>query len=179
MNTGTSKQARIVLLTGDGRGKTTSALGMALRAVGHGLRVCVIQFIKQSETGEARALRLLPGVEVHVCGCGFVFPTDSGDTRSRHRAAAESGLALAREKLADPQTAMVVLDEICGAVALGLLPSQTVLDCTRAANSGKIIVLTGRDAPQEFIDLADTVSHINELKHGFNANLPAQPGVEF
>lgn len=170
----------MVLLTGDGKGKTTSAFGMALRAVGHGLRVCLIQFIKQSaDTGEARALRLLPGVELHICGHGFVRPTDAGNTREQHCAAAEAGLALAREKLADPQTDMVLLDEICQAVALGLLPLQSVLDGLHTAASGKLIVLTGRDAPQALIDLADTVSHISELKHAFNAGRPAQPGIEF
>jgi len=170
----------MILLTGDGKGKTSSALGMVLRAVGHGLRVCVIQFIKQSaDTGEARALRLLPGVDLHICGNGFVFPSDAATVREQHCAAAGGGLARAREKLADPHIGMVVLDELCSAVALGLLPEQAVLDCLRAAPGGKIIVLTGRDAPQALIDLADTVSHIHELKHGFYANLPARPGVEF
>lgn len=174
-----SKQVRIILLTGDGKGKTSSALGMALRAVGHGLRVCVIQFIKHDDTGEARALRLLPGAEIHLCGNGFVFPSDDGGARGKHCAAAMAGLALARDKLADPQTGMVILDEICQATALGLLPEQAVLDSLHAAAAGKIIILTGRGASQAFIDLADTVSHIHATKHGFYANLPAQPGVEF
>ena len=174
------RQTRIILLTGVGKGKTTAALGMALRAVGHGLRVCVIQFIKQSaETGEARALRLLPDIEHHLCGRGFVRSAETEDVRGRHCAAATDGLARARERLSDVQTEMVILDEICGAIALGLLPVQPVLDCLRAAADGKIIVLTGRDAPQALIDLADTVSHIHSVKHGFNAHLPARAGVEF
>ena len=178
--TDTGQRPRVVLLTGDGKGKTTSALGMVLRAAGHGLRVCVIQFIKQcGDTGEVRALRLLPGVALHICGNGFVRPSDSGGVRCRHRAAAEDGLALARAALADPQTEMVILDEICGAVALGLLPVQDVLDTLHTAADGKIIILTGRDAPKEFVALADTVSDIHALKHGFDAHRPAQPGVEF
>ena len=175
-----NQHTRIILLTGDGKGKTSSALGMALRAVGHDLRVCVIQFIKQSaDTGEARALPLLPGVELHLCGNGFVLPSDADVTRKKHCAAAGEGLALAQEKLADPHIGMIILDEICSAVALGLLPEQAVLDCLRTASDGKIIVLTGRDASHALIGLADTVSHIREVKHGFNARLPAQPGVEF
>ena len=175
-----NQKTRIVLLTGDGKGKTSSALGMVLRAVGHGLRTSVIQFIKQStDTGEARALRLLPGVELHVCGNGFVRPSDGGDTWATHCAAAEDGLACARAALADPQIAMVLLDEICEAIALGLLSLQSVLDSVQTATVGKIIILTGRTAPQAFIDLADTVSHIHALKHAFDTHRPAQPGVEF
>jgi len=171
---------RIILLTGDGKGKTTSALGMALRAVGHGLRVCVIQFIKQdADTGEARALRLLPGVEHHLCGKGFVFSSDAETVREQHCASAGGGLARAREKLADPHIAMVILDEICEAVALGLLDEQDVLDCIHAAADGTIIILTGRHATPALIALADTASQIYALKHGFYANIPAQPGVEF
>jgi cob(I)alamin adenosyltransferase len=108
-----------------------------------------------------------------------VFLSDATPIREKHCVAAGGGLALAREKLADPHIAMVVLDEICSTVALGLLPEQAVLDCLQTAADGKIIVLTGRDAPQALIDLADTVSHIQEVKHGFTVALPAQPGVEF
>ena len=175
-----NQNRRVVLLTGDGKGKTSSALGMVLRAAGHGMRVRVIQFIKQSDdTAEARALRMLPGVELHVCGNGFVFRSDPDDTRERHCAAAADGLALAQAALADPHTEMVVLDEICGATALGLLPLQAVLDSLHNATPGKVIILTGRNAPQELIDVADTVSHIHMQKHGFYTHHPAQPGVEF
>ncbi|MCL1920875.1 MAG: cob(I)yrinic acid a,c-diamide adenosyltransferase [Kiritimatiellaeota bacterium] len=174
-----TEHPRIILLTGDGKGKTTAAFGMALRAAGHGLRVCVIQFIKQSDdTGEARALRLLPGTELHVCGKGFVRQSDSDTLRGSHCAAAAAGLALAREKLADAATHVVVLDELCSVPALGLLPLQPILDCLAAAAPGKVIILTGRDASQALIDLADTVSHIHAVKHPY-PTLPAQPGVEF
>ena len=173
-------QKRVILITGNGKGKTSSAFGMVLRAVGHKMRVSVIQFVKQSaDTGEARTLRSLPSVTHHICGKGFVQPTTLRPERELHRAAAEAGLAVACEKLADPQTDMVVLDEICAAVALGLLPEQTVLESLTAATDGKIIILTGRDAPQSLIDAADTVSHIQAVKHAYDTGLPAQPGVEF
>ena len=172
------KKNRIVLLTGDGKGKTSSALGMVLRAVGHGQRVCVIQFIKNRwDTGEARALALLPGVETHLCGEGFVFP-EGGPSLDAHQRAAGAGLALAAQKLSDPAVGMVVLDEVCGAVALGLLGAQAVCETLKSAALDKVIVLTGRDACQELVAMADTVSRVDCVKHGMNAGWPAQKGVE-
>jgi cob(I)alamin adenosyltransferase len=169
---------RIVLLTGDGKGKTTAALGMVLRAVGHGKRVCVVQFIKRrSDTGESRALALLPGVEQHLCGEGFVRP-EAGAAFATHAEAAREGLRLAAAKLGDPSYGMVVLDEVCGAVACGLLDSAAVLGAIRGAAPGTTVVLTGRDACPELIGLADTVSRIECVKHGYDAGWPAQEGVE-
>ena len=169
---------RTVLITGDGKGKTTSALGMVLRAVGHGQRVCVVQFIKsRRDTGESRALALLAGVEAHVCGEGLVLP-DKGPSADDHRAAAEAGLALAAQKLADPSFGMVVLDEVCGAVALGLLSAQEVLAALKRAAPGTVIVLTGRDACRELVAAADTVSRVESVKHGMDEGWPAQKGVE-
>lgn len=169
---------RIVLLTGDGKGKTSSALGMVLRAAGHGMRVCLIHFIKADRrTGEALALARLPGVEVHFHGLGFVRePTPA--MLARHREAAEQGLVLARERLRSPGTDLVVLDEICGAIALGLLDVRAVAEAVRAARGGMIVILTGRNAPPELIELADTVSRIDAVKHGLDAGFPAQRGVE-
>lgn len=169
---------RIVLITGDGKGKTTSALGMVLRAAGHGLRVCVIQFIKnRGDTGEVRALALLPGVETHLCGEGFVLQK-GGPSHDGHARAAEAGLDLAVLRLSDPTYGMVVLDEICGAMALGLLDVQRVCKVLEGAAPGKVIVLTGRDACQELISLADTVSRVACVKHGMDTGWPAQKGVE-
>jgi cob(I)alamin adenosyltransferase len=169
---------RIILITGDGKGKTTSALGMVLRAVGHGQQVCLIQFVKaRRDTGEARALALLGGVEAHVCGEGFVLP-GQGPSVSAHRMAAEAGLMLAAEKLRNPAFGMVVLDEVCGAVALGLLDVQAVRTLLEEAAPGKVIVITGRDACQELVDMADTVSRVECVKHGMHEGWPAQKGVE-
>lgn len=169
---------RIVLLTGAGKGKTTSALGMVLRAVGHGQRVCVLQFIKRRvDTGEVRAFGKLPGVEIHVCGEGFVM-VRSGPVFEKHARAAREGLRLAALKLRDPAYGMVVLDEVCGAVAYGLLTAQAVREAVEAAAPGQTVVLTGRDACQELIGLADTVSRIECVKHGMDAGWSAQDGVE-
>ncbi len=169
---------RIVLLTGDGKGKTTSALGMVLRAVGHGQRVCVLQFIKRrGDTGEARALAKLPGVEVHLCGEGFVRVKD-GPVFERHARAAEAGLRLSAEKLRDPSFGMVVLDEVCGAVAHGLLSERAVCEAVAQAAPSTTLVLTGRDACPALIGLADTVSRIECVKHGMDNGWPERPGVE-
>ncbi|MDR2850228.1 MAG: cob(I)yrinic acid a,c-diamide adenosyltransferase [Verrucomicrobiota bacterium] len=169
----------MIVLTGDGKGKTTSALGMVLRAVGHGLRVCVVQFIKGGgDTGEARALRLLPGVAHRVCGNGFVTARE-GAAFDAHARAAREGLAFAAEKLRDPSCGMVVLDEVCGAVALGLLSAGEVCETLRSAAPGKAVILTGRDACPELLELADTVSRIACEKHAYAQGTPAQPGVEW
>ncbi|HRR33236.1 MAG TPA: cob(I)yrinic acid a,c-diamide adenosyltransferase [Kiritimatiellia bacterium] len=170
---------RVILLTGDGKGKTSSALGMVLRAVGHGLRVCVVQFIKRRvDTGEAQALRLLPGVEHLVCGNGFVRER-TGEAFEAHARAARDGLARAAERLCDPAYGMVVLDEVCGAVALGLLDVQAVVEALAKAAPGKAVVLTGRDAPPALTALADTVSVVTCVKHAYDHGAPAQRGVEW
>jgi cob(I)alamin adenosyltransferase len=170
---------RVLLITGDGKGKTTAALGMALRAAGHGFQVCVMQFIKRrGDTGEARALAGVPKVELHLCGEGFVV-AKAGPVFEKHARAAESGLARVAMKLSDPAYGMVVLDEVCGAVAQGLLTPQAVRAAIDGAARGKVIVLTGRDACQELIDLADTVSRIECVKHGMADGWPAQEGVEW
>ena len=175
----TGFKRRVVLLTGDGKGKTTSALGMVLRAAGHSLRVCVIQFIKgRRDTGEARALRLLPGVELHVCGKGFVKES-AGPRFEAHREAARAGLRLAEAKLRDDTYDMVVLDEVCGAVALGLLDADQARQAVEGAAGGKIVVLTGRDACPALIEAADTVSRVESVKHGMDSGLPACRGVEW
>lgn len=171
-------RTRVVLLTGDGKGKTSSALGMVLRAVGNGLQVAFVQFLKRrQDVGELTALQRFPEVHVDVCGRGFVPPPES-PRRQAHAEAAVSGLALARRRLAAAEFGMVVLDEVCGAVALGLLDAADVLDAVRAARPGMIVILTGRDACPGLIDLADTVSRIECVKHALDHGWHGQRGVE-
>ena len=170
--------SRVVLITGDGKGKTTSALGMVLRAAGHGQRVCVLQFIKRrGDTGEALALARLPEAELHMCGEGFVMAR-AGPAFEAHARAARAGLRLAARKLSDPSYGMVVLDEVCGAVAHGLLTAQAVREAVGSAAPGMTVVLTGRSACPELTALADTVSRIECVKHGMDSGWPAQAGVE-
>ena len=128
-----NERQRVVLLTGDGKGKTSSALGMALRAAGHGMRVFFLQFMKaRSDVGEVAALRRFPEVEFVQCGRGFV-PPPSSPAFAAHRDAARDGLSLSRQKIASGDYRMVVLDEICGAISLGLLDESEVLGVLRSA----------------------------------------------
>ena len=168
---------RILVFTGDGKGKTTAALGMALRARGHGLRVCVIQFVKaDADVGEVRALAQIQ-VNVLQTGRGFLpKPTDA--RWAEHCAAAEVGLRQATEAIAGAQHDMIILDEICLAVARGLLKEADVITAVKSAPPGMCIVLTGRDASPGLIALADTVTEMRSVKHGMQNGVPAQKGVE-
>jgi len=172
------ERTRILLFTGDGKGKTTAALGMALRASGHGMRSLIVQFIKADPaTGEIRAAQELPNIRIVQAGLGFLpGPTDTAFRA--HREAAQRGLSLAAQALAAGEYGLVVLDEVCYAVARGLLEEGQVVDAVRRAAPGACVVLTGRDSPQGLIDLADTVTEMRCVKHGRQSGFPAQRGVE-
>ncbi len=175
-----SKQTanRILLFTGDGKGKTTAALGIVLRCVGHGMDTALLQFMKsRTETGELRALTRFDSVDLHVCGLGFLRGA-SGEALAKHRAAAEQGLARARRLLSSGDYACVVLDEVCGAIAKGLLDENEVVEAVRQASPGTIVVMTGRNAGPGLIDLADTVTEMSLVKHGIKLGIKAQDGVE-
>lgn len=170
---------RILIFTGDGKGKTTAALGMVLRAHGHGIPIKVIQFVKSdTDTGEFAALSRMAGVEIVVTGLGFVpRPTDPRFTD--HRRAAEEGLRIAAEAASSGRCGLVVLDEVCTAVMLKLLAEEAVLSALAGAAPDCTIVLTGRGATEGLISAADTVSEIRSVKHGFDHGRKAQKGVEF
>ena len=170
---------RLLLFTGDGKGKTTAALGMVLRASGHGQRALVVQFMKtDSRTGELAALQQLPGVKIMQTGCGFV-PPEQHAAFPKHRAAAEGALALAQQALASGDWELLVMDEICGAVASHLLPEAAVLELMQTPTPTAVLVLTGRGATPSMIELADTVTEMRCLKHGYASGIKAQAGVEF
>jgi cob(I)alamin adenosyltransferase len=173
-----SQQPRILIFTGDGKGKTTAALGMAFRASGHGLRTSVIQFIKSDTTvGEVVAAAASTNIEIHATGLGFIPPAD--DPRfAQHRAAAEAALGRAAEALAGGRFALVILDEICLAVASGLLDEGAVAELLAQASPEMCLVLTGRDATPGLIALADTVTEMRCVKHGLQVGRLAQEGVE-
>ncbi|MDD2598547.1 MAG: cob(I)yrinic acid a,c-diamide adenosyltransferase [Kiritimatiellae bacterium] len=170
---------RILIFTGDGKGKTTAALGMVLRACGHSMRCLVLHFIKsEGVAGEYRTLRTLPGVEVLVTGCGFAPPPGSSGWE-KHRAAARRGWELLEERLAAASYDLIVLDEVLGAVKQGLIDLAELCAWLERRKGGEVIVLTGRDAPQALIDRADTVSEIKMIKHAYLQGEPARVGVEF
>lgn len=169
---------RIIVITGDGKGKSTSAFGTALRAAGHGINVSIVQFIKGNDNiGELVALAKIPTIDIVQFGLGFVINPDQQEYL-RHRKAAQDGLLFSTGKLTDPSVGMVILDEICAAIDTGLLDITDILHAIDKAHDSIIIICTGRNAPVELINIADTVSEITCIKHGFNQGIKAQPGVE-
>jgi cob(I)alamin adenosyltransferase len=169
---------RVLLFTGDGKGKTTAALGMALRAAGHGMRVLFIQFVKSDPaTGEMAAFANLPGAGIILTGRGFV-PQPSSPEYAEHCRAAGEGMIKAAQALSSGTYDMVCLDEIAVAVAKGLASEVAVLKMIRQAHPDTVVVLTGRNATAGMIDLADTVTEMKNIKHGLASGWPAQKGVE-
>jgi len=173
-----SGKARVLIFTGDGKGKTTAALGMAFRAAGHGLRTCVVQFVKgDTAVGEIASAAASPSIEIYTTGLGFLPPRDHPDFAG-HRAAAEAGLIAAAEAIECGRYALVILDEVCLAVARGVIDESQVAELVAYAPPLSCLVLTGRDAPTSLIALADTVTEMRCVKHGLNAGIAAQKGVE-
>lgn len=173
----TEERGVLLLLTGNGKGKSSSAFGMAARALGHGLRVAVAQFIKgRSDTGEARFFRAQPGVTWHVLGEGFTWETRD---RARDTAVARAGWAVARGLLADPANQLVILDELTYPLRYGYLDMETVLADLRRRPSRQHVVVTGRGAPPALKALADTVTELAAVRHAFQAGVRAQPGIDF
>jgi cob(I)alamin adenosyltransferase len=171
-----SQKPRILIFTGDGKGKTTAALGMAFRASGHGMRTCVIQFIKSdASVGEMAAAGKI--IEIHPTGLGFIPPAD-GPRFTEHREAAQAGWRKAVEVVTDGCFNLVILDEICLAVAYGLIEEQQVTELLTQASPEMCLVLTGRDASPGLIALADTVTEMRCIKHGWQTGRVAQNGVE-
>lgn len=172
----TERRGVVVVNTGNGKGKSSAAFGMVARALGHGMHVGVVQFIKGAlSTGEEAFFRRFPEVSYHVMGEGYTW-----ETQDRERDIAAAALAWERALvfLTDPAIDLVVLDEINIALKMGYLEMQAVLAALRARPHMQHVVLTGRGAPQELIDYADTVTEMREVKHAFRAGIEAQPGVE-
>ncbi|MEW6172519.1 MAG: cob(I)yrinic acid a,c-diamide adenosyltransferase [Bacillota bacterium] len=173
------RRGLVMILTGDGKGKTTAALGMALRAWGHGMRVLIVQFIKSDRvmTGERLAAgRLDDGFSIETTGQGFVF--DECDF-SRHREAAQRAYSAAREALIEAKYDMVILDEVTWALKYGLVTEEQVLSLLESRPPEVHLVLTGRDAPRVLIERADTVTEMHDVKHHYRTGVGAQKGIEY
>lgn len=177
------RRGLLIVFTGDGKGKTTAALGMALRAVGNGMRVRVIQFIKGTwKTGELAAVKAFaPNFEIVRAGKGFTIERlrDPRIPIAAHAAAAQAGLAEARRLLASGELDVLVLDELLGALAAHLVTLDQVLEVVAARPAELHLVITGRDAPAALVDRADLVSEMRLVKHPYDHGIPAQRGVEF
>jgi cob(I)alamin adenosyltransferase len=168
---------RVLVLTGDGKGKTTAGFGMLLRARGHGLSALVVQFIKAGASGELGLLERL-GVPLVRGGLGFVPAADHPDF-ARHRDAAEKVLEQATQRVKESGTGFVLLDEACTACDRGLVGPPALLGLVEAAASDSILVFTGRGAPAALVERADTVTIMSAAKHALADGRPPQVGVEF
>ncbi|QGZ31803.1 cob(I)yrinic acid a,c-diamide adenosyltransferase [Stutzerimonas stutzeri] len=168
----------LLVLSGNGKGKSSSAFGMVARALGHGMKVGVVQFIKgAASTGEERFFRRFPDeVRYHVMGEGFTWETQD---RQRDIATAAEAWAVAADLLADPSIALVVLDELNIALKYGYLDLERVLADIESRPMRQHVVVTGRGAPPKLIEAADTVTEMNLVKHAFKAGVKAQEGIEF
>ena len=168
----------LLVHTGPGKGKSTAAFGLALRALGHGWRVGVVQFIKGAwETGERTALaRFGDCVSWHTMGEGFTWETQD---KARDIAAARRAFDKARELMADPSIRLLILDELNIALRYDYLPLDEVLAALRDRRADLSIVVTGRNAKPELIALADGVTEMGAVKHHFAAGVKAQAGIEF
>ena len=161
------KKRRILLFTGNGKGKSTAAFGMLARALGHGMRARVIQFVKSDDAvGEQKFFSHLPGVEWEQFGKGFLPRDPDSPVMEQHRIAARKGLDASIATLLSPDYNFVLLDELC------------LLEALSAGEDGKIVVVTGRNAPEALIAAADTVTEMTMIKHGFEQGIAAMKGVE-
>src|SRR6202046_3132616 len=174
----TIEKGLLIVHTGPGKGKSTAAFGLALRMLGRGRRVGVVQFIKGVwSTGERTAFERFPDlVEWHSMGEGFTWETQD---RARDVAAAERAWAKARELMADPSIAMLVLDELNIALRYDYLDLVAVVAALAARRPGLHVVVTGRNAKPELIAAADLVTEMTLVKHHFAAGVKAQAGIEY
>lgn len=173
-----AQEARGVLLvhTGNGKGKSSSAFGMVARALGHGMQVGVVQFIKgKFSTGEEAFFRQFDAVRYHVMGEGYTWETQD---REQDMRAAAAAWEVARALLRDPEVALVVLDELNIALKYKYLDIETVLADIEARPAMQHVVVTGRGAPEALTEIADTVTEMRDHKHAFRSGIKAQKGVE-
>jgi cob(I)alamin adenosyltransferase len=170
-------QGLVIVNTGNGKGKTTAALGLLLRAWGQGLRVAMFQFIKakSGNWGESRAAHKM-GVEIVPLGSGFTW--SSGDLE-RDRALAREGWERCRAAIISGDYDVVIMDELTYCFSFDWLDLEEVLDTLRQRPEGQHVVITGRDAPDALIAFADLVTEMREIKHPYSAGIKAQKGIEF
>lgn len=167
----------LIVYTGDGKGKTTAALGMVFRALGRGLHVGIVQFIKGNwTTGERLFLEKLPQVTLHVMGLGFTWESKDID---KDKEAAVQAWRKAQEMMSSGQYDIVILDEITYVMNFGFVPQDEILQTLRDRNPKLNVVITGRDAPRPLIDMADLVTEMKCIKHPFDKGIPAKKGIDY
>lgn len=168
----------VLVNTGDGKGKSSAAFGVVFRAAGWGLRVCVIQYIKGKwQTGEQRAAERFENIEWHALGDGFTWDTRNPEQDIR---TSREIWTFSREKILTEQYDLVLLDEINYCCGYGWISGEEIADFIRECKPPWLhLVLTGRDAPPEVVEIADTVTEMRKLKHAFDDGVLAEQGVEF
>ncbi|VAW48473.1 Cob(I)alamin adenosyltransferase [hydrothermal vent metagenome] len=173
----TDEKGLLLVITGNGKGKSTSAFGMVARALGHGMKVGVCQFIKsRTDTGEEAFFSAQANCEWHVLGDGFTWDTQD---RSQDIQTSKKGWAVAQKMLTDATYDLVVLDELTYLLSYQYLETETVLTALKNRPTMQHVVVTGRSALAELKEIADTVSEIKEEKHAYKSGIKAQIGVDF
>ena len=176
--TKTEERGLVVVHTGKGKGKSTAAFGLAIRCIGHGMRVGIVQFVKGAwETGERRVFATFPDlVTMRSMGEGFTWETQD---RARDVAAARQAWDAVREMMADASYGMVIADELNIVLRYGYLSLDEVIGALRAKRDDLHVVITGRNAKPELIEIADLVTEMTMVKHPFRSGVKAQAGIEF
>lgn len=172
------KNGLLIVNTGNGKGKTTAALGQTLRALGHDHRVCMIQFIKGSwEYGELNSVKRFEDLlDFHVMGKGFTFKSEDIEVDKK---LARKGWELAKTALRSDKYHLLVLDELTYLLQYHFIELTEVIDALTSRRDGLNVVVTGRNAPQELIDIANLVTYMQEIKHPYKSGIKARKGVEF
>ena len=175
------KKGLVIVITGHGKGKTTTALGIAVRACGHNMRVCIIQFMKGDlYTGEWDGIKKLGNqVELLSTGKGFCGIQGNPYPYEEHRENAQDAIQLTHQKMESGQYDILILDEINNALKLRLVDLEQVLKIIHGKPPLMHLVLTGRDAHPQIIEMADTVSEIKEVKHAYQKGIEPQPGIDY
>ncbi len=173
-----TKKGLLIVNTGDGKGKTTAALGMAMRAAGHGLKVCFIQFIKGSwKYGEMEAVKQFGGlIDFHVMGKGFTWKSDNLE---EDKTAARQAWDFAQHAMQNGHYDLVVLDEFTYLLTYGMIDTAAALAALTARPAAVHVVVTGRAAPRKLVSSADLVTDMQVVKHPYTVGIKAQKGVEF
>ncbi len=167
----------MIVLTGNGKGKSSSAFGMLARSIGHGLNCAVVQFIKGTwVTGEHLLFKDHPQVEFHIMGTGFTWETQD---RDKDIAAAESTWKEAKRLLGDDKVDVVVLDELTYMLTYGYLNKEEVIDTLKGRPASQHVIVTGRNASAELIEIADTVAELESVKHAFDSGIKVQKGIDY
>ncbi len=173
----TRRKGLVAVFTGNGKGKTTAALGLLVRAAGHNHRICMIQFIKGSwKCGEQTSVKTLNNVELHTMGKGFTWKSDNIDEDIK---LARNAWTFAREKINSGRYDLIILDELTYLVKYNMVSEQDIVACLQEKPDFTHVVITGRDASEQLIATADLVTEMNNVKHPYTKGVKAQAGFEF